>query len=43
MHKVGFRGVAIPDHVPSMVGERSGTAYTIAFMQAYLQRAVEEA
>ena len=43
MHKVGFRGVAIPDQVPSMVGERSGTAYIIAFMQAYLQRAVEEA
>jgi len=43
MHEVGFSGVAIPDHVPSMVGERTGSAYTLAFMRAYLQRAVEEA
>ena len=43
MHEVGFSGVAIPDHVPSMVGERTGSAYTLAFMRAYLQRAVAEA
>ena len=42
MREVNFRGVAIPDHVPSMVGDRSGTAYTIAYMNALVNRANEE-
>lgn len=36
----GFRGVAIPDHIPRMAPDgRAGTAYSIAFMRAYLERA----
>ena len=42
MREVNFKGVAIPDHVPSMVGDRSGTAYTIAYMNALVKRANEE-
>jgi len=43
LHEVGFRGVAIPDHIPQMGGSpRAGTAYTIAYMKAYLERAIEE-
>ena len=43
LHDVGFKGVAIPDHIPAMGGSgRVGTAYTIAYMKAYLQRAIEE-
>ena len=42
MREVNFKGVAIPDHIPSMVGERTGTAYTIAYMNALVKRANEE-
>ncbi len=42
MREVNFKGVAIPDHIPSMVGDRSGTAYTIAYMNALVKRANEE-
>jgi len=43
LHESGFRGVAIPDHVPQM-GEdpRLGAAYTIGYMRAMLRRAEEE-
>ena len=41
MREVNFKGVAIPDHIPSMVGDRSGTAYTIAYMNALVKRANE--
>ena len=44
MREVGFRGVAIPDHIPRMAGDhRVGTAYTIAYMKALVERANEEA
>ena len=43
LHESGFRGVAIADHIPQMGDSgRIGTAYSIAYMKAYLQRAVEE-
>ena len=42
MREVNFKGVAIPDHIPSMVGDRTGTAYTIAYMNALVKRANEE-
>jgi mannonate dehydratase len=43
LREVDFRGVAIPDHIPGMVGDhRAGTAYTIGYMKALLQRANEE-
>ena len=42
LREVGFKGVAIPDHIPAMVGGRTGTAYTIGYMKALLQRANEE-
>jgi mannonate dehydratase len=41
--EIDFSGVVIPDHVPTMSGDpRLGTAYTIGWMQALLQRAQEE-
>lgn len=43
LQEVGFRGVAIPDHIPQMADDpRLGTAYTIGYMKALLQRAREE-
>jgi mannonate dehydratase len=43
LHAVNFNGVMIPDHIPGMIGDRAGTAYSIAYMKAYRQRANEEA
>ena len=41
--EANFDGVAIPDHIPRMAeGGRIGTAYTIGYMQALLDRAQEE-
>lgn len=41
--EVGFNGVLIPDHIPTMGGDhRIGTAYTLAYMKALMQRANEE-
>jgi mannonate dehydratase len=43
LQEVGFRGVAIPDHIPQMADDpRLGTAFTIGYMKAILQRAKEE-
>lgn len=43
LRDIGFRGVAIPDHVPRMAGDpRLGTAFTIGYMMALLRRADEE-
>ncbi|MBA3944220.1 MAG: mannonate dehydratase [Herpetosiphonaceae bacterium] len=43
LREVGFNGVAIADHIPLMAGDpRIGTAYTVAYMKALLQRANEE-
>ena len=40
LRDVGFRGVAIPDHIPRMTDTpRVGTAYSIAYMKALLERA----
>lgn len=37
---VGFRGVAIPDHIPMMGDDpQLGTAFTIGYMKALLERA----
>ncbi len=44
LQEVGFDGVMIPDHVPSMTEDgRVGTAYSIAYMKAHVDRAVAEA
>ena len=40
--EVNYNGGMIPDHIPGMIGDRAGTAYTIAYMKAYRQRAIEE-
>lgn len=41
--EVDFRGAAIADHVPAMVGHRNvGWAYSIAYMKAMLDRANAE-
>ena len=38
-----FDGVAIPDHIPAMAGgPRVGTAFTIGYMKALLDRAIAE-
>lgn len=43
LQEVPFNGVVIPDHIPSMANDpRVGTAYTIGYMQALLQRAKAE-
>ena len=43
MREVDFKGVAIPDHIPQMTDDgRVGTAYTIAYMNALVERANEE-
>jgi len=43
LQEVEFDGVAIPDHIPDMAGDRKvGTAYTIAYMRAYQDRAESE-
>lgn len=40
LQDVGFRGVAIPDHIPTMLDEpRLGTAYSIGYMNALLNAA----
>ena len=40
LEEVGFRGVAIPDHIPHMADDpRLGTAYTVGYMKALLDRA----
>lgn len=44
LEEVGFGGVAIPDHVPSMGADpRLATAYTIGYMQALRHSAKAEA
>jgi mannonate dehydratase len=41
--EVGFDGVLIPDHIPTMADDhRVGTAYTIAYMKALQKRAEDE-
>jgi mannonate dehydratase len=43
LREVDFKGVVIPDHIPQMTdNHRVGTAYTIGYMKALLQRANEE-
>ncbi len=43
LREVNFDGVVIPDHIPDMIGGgRAGTAYSIAYMKALLQRANAE-
>ena len=43
LRDVNYDGIVIPDHVPSMVGQRSGLAYCIAYMRALRDRANREA
>jgi mannonate dehydratase len=43
LQEVGFRGVVIPDHIPQMADDpRLGTAFTIGYMKALLERAQAE-
>lgn len=43
LQEVGFRGVAIPDHIPQMADDtRLGAAFTIGYMKALLGRAEAE-
>lgn len=40
LQEVGFKGVAIPDHIPTMLDDpRLGTAYSIGYMNALLNAA----
>lgn len=44
LDEVGFRGVAIPDHIPTMLDNpRLGTAYSIGYMKALLNAVKGEA
>ncbi len=46
LREVRFDGLAEPDHVPQLAGDRglrrAGTAYCIACMRSYLRRANQE-
>ncbi|MEE2656996.1 MAG: mannonate dehydratase [Candidatus Latescibacterota bacterium] len=43
LEEVGFEGVLIPDHIPTMADDgRVGTSYTMAYMKALVKRAQEE-
>ena len=43
LREVGFSGVLIPDHIPLMDADRRvGTAYSIGYMQALVERANDE-
>ena len=43
LQKVGFKGVAIPDHIPHLADDgRVGMAYIIGQMQMLQRRAIEE-
>lgn len=46
LHKAGFTGAIMPDHVPALVGDkginRAGTAYCISYMRALAERAASE-
>ncbi len=43
LREVNFDGAVIADHVPAMVGGRTGTAFTVAYMKALLERVNAEA
>ena len=46
LREVRYKGVAIPDHVPEVVGDKGihpiGTTYCITYMRTVLRRANEE-
>jgi mannonate dehydratase len=43
LQEVEFKGVAIPDHIPTMADDpRLGTAFSIGYMKALLERARQE-
>ena len=43
LQEVRFNGIVIPDHIPGMSGDtRLGTAFTIGYMKALLERAKAE-
>jgi mannonate dehydratase len=43
LHRVGFDGVLLPDHVPGDGTDRGNTAYTIGYMRAIRDRVIAEA
>lgn len=44
LREINFNGVVIPDHIPTMVDDpRLGTAYTIGYMKALIDRVNAEA
>ncbi|NWG12346.1 MAG: mannonate dehydratase [Acidobacteria bacterium] len=43
LREVNFDGAVIADHVPAMVGGRTGTAFTVGYMKALLERVNAEA
>ncbi len=43
LREVGFDGAVIADHVPALLGgPRAGTAYSVAYMRALIERANDE-
>src|SRR5215471_19298955 len=43
LRDVNFDGIVIPDHIPTMAGQRSGLAYSVAYIRALRDRANLEA
>lgn len=42
LKEVDFDGVIIADHIPSMVGTKTGAAFTIGYMKGLLERVIAE-
>ncbi|HEC43712.1 MAG TPA: D-mannonate dehydratase [Bacteroides sp.] len=42
LKEVDFDGVIIADHIPRMVGSKTGTAFTIGYMKGLLERVIAE-
>ncbi len=42
LKEVDFDGVIIADHIPRMVGSKTGAAFTIGYMKGLLERVIAE-
>ena len=42
LKKVDFNGVIIVDHVPSMVGGMTASAFSVGYLKALVERVIEE-
>jgi mannonate dehydratase len=43
LNKVGFDGVLIADHIPSMIGAQTGSGFSVGYMKGLLEAVTDEA